>query len=70
MGHRRCEVRARGHGDLPLVDPATGNGLSVAFFEDDVDASEVRGAISAKADQIGWQDEPRPARESETIDHG
>jgi hypothetical protein len=50
-----------------LVDPETGNGLSVAFFEDDVDVSAVRGAISAKAEQIGWHDQPRPAPESETI---
>jgi hypothetical protein len=50
-----------------LVDPATGNGLSIAFFEDDVDAAQVKAAITAKALEIGWNDVPRPAPSSETI---
>jgi hypothetical protein len=50
-----------------LVDPATGNGLSIAFFEDDVDVAEVKGAIAGKAEEIGWNDIPRPAPSSETI---
>ena len=50
-----------------LVDPETGNGLSVAFFEDDVHVSAVKAAISAKAQQIGWHDVSRPAPESETM---
>jgi len=50
-----------------LVDPATGNGLSVAFFEDDVDAGAVRSAIERRAEEIGWNREPRPAPKSETI---
>ena len=50
-----------------LVDPETGHGLSIAFFEDDVDVSAVKAAISAKGHEIGWHDEPRPAPESETI---
>ena len=50
-----------------LVDPDTGNGLSIALFEDGVDVSAVRGAISARAQEIGWHDEPRPTPESETI---
>jgi hypothetical protein len=50
-----------------LVDPETGNGLSVAFFEDNVDVAEVKAAIAAKAQEIGWHDEPRPAPKSETI---
>lgn len=50
-----------------LVDPATGNGLSVGFFEDDVDAAEVKAAIADKAAEIGWNDVPRPAPLSETI---
>lgn len=49
-----------------LVDPDTGNGLSVAFFDDDVDIAEVKAAITLKADRIGWQDMPRPAPRSET----
>ena len=50
-----------------LVGPETGNGLSIAFFEDDVEVSAVKAAISAKAQAIGWHDEPRPAPDSETI---
>ncbi len=50
-----------------LVDPATGNGLSIAFFDDDVDVAEVKDAIGSKAEQIGWHDAPRPAPRSETI---
>ncbi len=50
-----------------LVDPKTGNGLSIAFFEDDVDVSTVKAAIAAKGQEIGWDNEPRPAPESETI---
>jgi hypothetical protein len=50
-----------------LVDPETGNGLSIAFFQDDVDVSAVKAAIGAKAQEIGWHDAPRPAPESETI---
>jgi hypothetical protein len=50
-----------------LIDPATGNGLSIAFFEDDVDISAVEAVISKKAEDIGWHDEQRPTPESETI---
>ena len=50
-----------------LVDPDTGNGLSIAFFADDVDVNAVKAAISAKGQEIGWYEEPRPAPESETI---
>ncbi len=49
-----------------LVDPATGNGLSIAFFEDGVDVAEVKRAIAVKAEEIGWNDVPRPAPRSET----
>ncbi len=54
-------------GAYHLVDPATGNGLSVGFFEDDADGAEVKAAIAAKALEIGWNDVPRPASVSETI---
>lgn len=50
-----------------LVDPRTGNGLSIGFFDDDVDVSDVKAAIAAKAREIGWNDVPRPAPKSETI---
>lgn len=54
-------------GSYHLVDPATGNGLSIAFFEDDTDLAEVRAAIARRADEIGWHTAPRPAPKSETI---
>lgn len=54
-------------GSYHLVDPDTGNGLSVAFFEDDTDLSAVRAAIAKRAAEIGWNNVPRPAPMSETI---
>ncbi len=36
-----------------LVDPATGNGLSLAFFEDHVDVTAVKGAIDKAGKEIG-----------------
>ena len=54
-------------GGYHLVDPATGNGLSIAFFDDDVDVAEVKRAIAQEAESIGWNDVPRPAPKSETI---
>ena len=50
-----------------LVDPQTGNGMSIAFFDDGVDVGEVKSAIARKADEIGWHDMPRPQPMSETI---
>ena len=50
-----------------LMDPATGNGLSIAFFDDEVDVSEVKAAIAGKAAEIGWHDVPHHAPKSETI---
>jgi hypothetical protein len=50
-----------------LVDTDTGNGLSIAFFEDGVDVGAVKAAVSAKAQEIGWHNEPHPAPKSETI---
>lgn len=50
-----------------LVDPVTGSGLSVAFFEDTVDAAAVKAAIENKASEIGWNNVPRPAPKSETM---
>ena len=50
-----------------LVDQASGNGLSISFFDDTVDVGDVKAAISTKAAEIGWNDIPRPAPSSETI---
>ncbi|TDW95373.1 hypothetical protein EV137_2708 [Kribbella pratensis] len=35
-----------------LLDTDTGNGLSIAFFDDGVDIAEVKAAISLKAEEI------------------
>jgi hypothetical protein len=50
-----------------LLDPDTGNGLSIAFFDDDVDVAEVKSAIARKAEEIGWNAVPRPAPQSEIL---
>jgi hypothetical protein len=50
-----------------LLDRGTGNGLSIAFFDDDVDVTEVKGAIAQRAEEIGWNDVSRPAPTSERI---
>jgi hypothetical protein len=39
-------------GSYHLVDPATGNGLSIAFFEDTVDVAAVKAAIGKRASDI------------------
>ncbi len=49
------------------MDPETGNGLSIAFFDDHVDVAEVKAAIASRAEEVGWHDVPRPAPTSETI---
>jgi hypothetical protein len=50
-----------------LVDETTGNGLSIAFFQDDVDVAQVKAAIAQEALEIGWNDVPRPAPSSEKV---
>jgi hypothetical protein len=54
-------------GAYHLVDPGTGNGLSITFLEDRVDVGAIRDAITEKAAEIGWHDDPRPAPKSEVI---
>lgn len=50
-----------------LVDPDTGNGLSIAVFDDDADVSAVKAAIARRAEEIGWNELPHPAPASETF---
>ena len=50
-------VRATYH----LLDPETGNGLSIAVFDDEDSAQAAGSAIRRRADEIGWNDQPRPA---------
>jgi hypothetical protein len=56
-------VRAAYH----LVDPATGNGLSVAIFDDEDAMKATREAITQRAAEIGWHDQPHPSPKSETL---
>jgi hypothetical protein len=56
-------VRASYH----LVDPETGNGLSVAVFDDAEAAQAAGAAIRRRAEEIGWNDQPRPSFTSETF---
>lgn len=55
------------HGAYHLIDPATGNGLSVAFFEDEAAAHAAHKAIEKRAEEIGWNNVPHPAPVSQTI---
>ncbi|MDN3021258.1 hypothetical protein [Streptomyces sp. S.PB5] len=55
------------HGTYHLVDPATGNGLSLAFFEDEAAAQAARAAIERRAEEIGWYDVPHPSPASATL---
>jgi hypothetical protein len=50
-----------------LVGPDTGDGRSIAFFDDYVNLAEVKAAISMKAEVIGWHDVPRTAPRLDTI---
>lgn len=50
-----------------LIDPQTGNGLSIAFFEDSVNEGDVKAAIARRAEQIGWNDTARSAPKSHTV---
>ncbi|MEU8124171.1 hypothetical protein AB0C21_36130 [Spirillospora sp. NPDC049024] len=54
-------------GAYHLVDPATGNGLAVAFFDDEAAADAAGAAIARRAAAIGWHDTPRPAPASQTM---
>lgn len=49
-----------------LLDPETGNGLSVAIFDDEAAAEEAAAAIRRRAEEIGWNDRPHPRFISET----
>ncbi|MEV7004324.1 hypothetical protein AB0N62_42890 [Streptomyces sp. NPDC093982] len=55
------------HGTYHLVDPATGNGLTIAFFEDEAAAQAARQAIAKLAEEIGWNNNPHPAPASQAI---
>jgi hypothetical protein len=50
-----------------LVDPETGNGLSVAFYDSREAISAAHAAIERRAQEIGWHDQPRPGPVSVTV---
>ncbi|MFD9885769.1 hypothetical protein ACFWZT_30430 [Streptomyces alboflavus] len=54
-------------GSYHLIDPVTGNGLSVAFFEDEAAARAAREAIERHAEEIGWHSVLHPAPASTTM---
>ena len=56
-------VRAAYH----LLDPETGNGLSIAIFDNETAGQAAGAAIRRRADEIGWNDQPRPGYASETF---
>lgn len=55
------------HAVYHLIDPMTGNGLSVAVFEDEAAAQEAGAAIRRRADETGWNDTAHPRFTSETM---
>ena len=56
-------VRATYH----LMDPETGNGLSIAVFDDESAAQAAGSAIRRRAEEVGWNNLPRPHPVSETF---
>ena len=50
-----------------LVDPATGNGLSVGFYDSQDAISAAHTAVEQRAREIGWHDLPRPGPVSVTV---
>jgi hypothetical protein len=56
-------VRATYH----LLDPETGNGLSIAVFDDEDAARAAGNAIRRRAEEIGWNSQTRPGSVAETF---
>ncbi len=50
-----------------LIDPGTGNGLSVAVFDDEAAVRAAGASIQRRAQEIGWHDQPHPAPASQTV---
>jgi hypothetical protein len=50
-----------------LIDPETGDGLSVSVFEDEQALAATKAAIDATAVQIGWHDHRRPTPAKVTL---
>jgi hypothetical protein len=50
-----------------LVNPKTGAGMSIAFFDGRESMAQAHAAIERRAREIGWNDEPRPAPASVSV---
>jgi hypothetical protein len=50
-----------------LVDPDTGNGLSVAMYDSREAISAAHAAVEQRAREIGWHEQARPAPVSVTV---
>lgn len=50
-----------------LIDPETGNGLSVSIFQDAQALAATKAAIDARAAELGWHDQPRPTPVEVTV---
>jgi hypothetical protein len=50
-----------------LVDPMTGNGLSVGFYDTREAISAAHAAVAQRAGEIGWHDQPRRGPVSVTV---
>ena len=50
-----------------LVDPETGNGLSVGFYDTRDAINAAHAAIEQRGREIGWNDHPRPAPASVAV---
>jgi hypothetical protein len=50
-----------------LIDPESGNGLSIAFFRDEQAMTAAGAAIRRRGEEIGWHEQPRPQPISSTI---
>jgi hypothetical protein len=50
-----------------LVDPTTGNGLSVGLYDSQEAISLAHAAIERRAEEIGWRDQSRPGPVSVTV---
>lgn len=50
-----------------LIDPLTGNGLSVSIYEDEEALAATKAAIEQAVKETGWSDQPHPAPKSVTM---
>jgi hypothetical protein len=55
------------HETFHLVDPETGNGLSVGFYDSREAIRVAHAAIEQRAREIGWHDQLRPGPVSVTV---